>query len=84
MGLEVGEPFGLVARFSMSNACYRLGTPFVELHHLAETPLEGCRDMFMHDGSLPLLALFVMMFSPIHLSFPMFLLYIHNLYFPSS
>jgi len=50
-GLKVGEPFGLVAKFGMNNACCGLKTPFVELHHLVDTPLEGCRDMFVHEGS---------------------------------
>ena len=50
-GFKVGEPFGLVARFVMNNAYCGLETPFEELHHLVETPLEGCRDMFVHEGS---------------------------------
>jgi len=47
----VGEPFGLVARFGMNNACYGLETPFEEARNLVDTPLEGCRDMFVHEGS---------------------------------
>ena len=50
-GLKVGEPFGLVARFGMNNACYGLETPFEEARNLVDTPLEGCRDMFVHEGS---------------------------------
>jgi len=50
-GLEVGEPFGLVARFGMNNACCWLETPFDKLHHLGDTPLEGCHDMFVYEGS---------------------------------
>jgi len=29
-------------------------TPFEEAHHLDETPLEGCRETFVHEGSLSL------------------------------
>jgi len=38
-GLKVGEPFGLVATFSMNNACCGLETTFEEVHHIVETPL---------------------------------------------
>ena len=51
LGLEVGEPFGLVARFGMNNACCGLETRFEEVHHLDKTSLEGCHDMFVHEGS---------------------------------
>jgi len=47
-GLEVGEPFRLVARLGMNNAYCGLETPFEEVHHLVKTPLERCRDMFVH------------------------------------
>jgi len=47
----MGEPFRLVARFGMNNACCGLETPFEEVHHLVGTTLEGCRDMFVHEGS---------------------------------
>jgi len=50
MGLEVSEPFGLVTRFSMNNACCGLETPFEEVHNLVDNPLERCRDMFEHEG----------------------------------
>jgi len=49
--LEVGEPFGLVARFGMNNAYYGLETPFDEAHHLVDTPLKGFCDMFVHERS---------------------------------
>ena len=48
----MGEPFGLVARFGMNNACCGLKTPFAGVHQLVDTPLEGSRDMFVHEGSL--------------------------------
>ena len=51
MELEVGEPFGLVANFDMNNTCCGLETPFEEVHNLVDTPLEGCHDMFVHEGS---------------------------------
>jgi len=41
MGFEVGKPFGLVARFGMNSVCCRWETPFDEVHHLVDTPLEG-------------------------------------------
>jgi len=47
----VGQPFGLVARFGMNNACCGLKTPFDEVHHLGDIHLEGFHDMFMHEGS---------------------------------
>jgi len=53
-GLEMGEAFGLVARFGMNNACCGLETPFDEVHHLVDTLLEGCHHMFVHEGSLSL------------------------------
>ena len=51
MGHEVGEPFGLGASFGMGNACCRLETSFDKVHNLVDTLLEGCSDMFMHEGS---------------------------------
>jgi len=51
MGLEVGEPFGFVARMGMNNACCGLETSFEEVHNLVDIPLEGCLDMFVHEGS---------------------------------
>ena len=37
-GLEVGEPFGVVARFSFTNACFQSGDAFDEVHDLDEAP----------------------------------------------
>jgi len=51
MRLEVGEPFGLVAKIGMNNALGGLETPFEEVHTLVFTPLKGCRDIFVHEGS---------------------------------
>jgi len=51
MGLEVGELFGLVAKFGMNIACCGLETPFDKVHHLRDTFLEGCHDLFVYEGS---------------------------------
>ena len=51
MRLEVGEPIRLVARFGMNNACCGLEDTFDMEDNLVDTPLQGCRDVFMHEGS---------------------------------
>jgi len=51
MGLEGGEPFGLVARFDINNAFRGLEDAFDMEHNLVDTPLEGCHDMFVHERS---------------------------------
>jgi len=51
MRLEVGEPFGLGARFGMNNVLCELEDTFDIEHNLVDTPIEGCRDIFMHEGS---------------------------------
>jgi len=51
MGLETGEPFGGVARFSVADVCFKLKDIFDEVHDLAEAPLKGSRDMFTHEES---------------------------------
>jgi len=51
MRLEVGEPFGLGANFGMNNALCGSDDTFDMEHNLGDTPLEGCRDAFMHEGS---------------------------------
>jgi len=47
----VGESFGLGAGFGMTNALCGLGDTVEEVHNLVYTPLEGCRDIFFHEGS---------------------------------
>jgi len=47
----VGEPFGEVVRFNVTNACFKLEDILDEMHDLDETPLEGSRDVFMHEES---------------------------------
>jgi len=76
----VGEPFRLGASFGMNNALCGLEDTFNMKHNLVDTPLEGCRDVFMHEESPSL----VKMFSPVPLSIPMFLPFVHNLHFPLS
>jgi len=51
MRLEVGEPFALVSSFGMSNALCGLEDTFNVEHNLIDTPLDGCRDVFLHEGS---------------------------------
>jgi len=51
MRLDMGEPFGLGASFGMDSAGCGLETSFDEVHNLVDTPLAGCSDMFMHEGS---------------------------------
>jgi len=75
--LRWGEPFGLGASFGMNNALCELEDTFDMEHNLVGTPLEGCRDVFMHDKSPSL----VKMFFPVPLSIPTFLLFVHNLFF---
>jgi len=49
--LEVGKPFGLGPSFGMKNALFGMEDTFDMEHNLADTPLEGCRDVFMHEES---------------------------------
>jgi len=51
MGLKVDKPFGVVVRFSVTDACFELEDTFEEVHNLVETPLEGSHDVFMHEVS---------------------------------
>jgi len=81
MGLEVDEPFGLGSGFGMDNACCGLETLFDEMHNLVDTPLEGCNDMFMHEGSPSLGSNHVI---PNPLEHSMILLCVHNLHYPPS
>ena len=51
MGLEVGDPFGVVARSSVADAYFDSEDTFDKVYDLVETPLEGSRDVLMHDES---------------------------------
>jgi len=51
MGLEVGEPFGLVTKFSAMNACFELEDTLNQVHNLIKTPFEGSCDVFVHENS---------------------------------
>jgi len=79
MRIEVGEPFGLGASFGMNHALCGLEDTLDMEHNLVDTLLEGCRHVFMHEGS-PSLACKNVLPSP--LSIPMFLPFVHNLHFP--
>ena len=50
-GFEGGEPFRYVARLSGDSVCSESEDTFDMAHHLASTPLEGCHDMFVYEGS---------------------------------
>ena len=49
-GLEVGDPFGF-SRFDEVNACLESRDTFDKVPNLVETPLEGHRDVFVHEDS---------------------------------
>ena len=51
MGLETGEPFGVVDRFNVVDACFEPEDTLDELYNLVETPLKGSHDVFMHEES---------------------------------
>ena len=51
VGLEMGEPFGIVAGSSVIDACFGSEDTLDEMHDLVEIPLEGSRDVFMHEKS---------------------------------
>jgi len=47
----VGEPSHLGVSFGMNNALCGLEDTFNMEHNLVDTPLEGCRDVFVDGGS---------------------------------
>jgi len=51
MGLEAGEPFGVVARSSVIDTSFESEDTFDKVHDLVETPLEGSHDVLVHDWS---------------------------------
>jgi len=51
-GFEGGEPFGYVTRLSGVSACLESEDKFDMTHNLVDTLLEGCHDMFAHEGCL--------------------------------
>ena len=48
-GFEVGDPFRYVARLSGASACLESEGMFGGVHDLVRIPLEGCRDVFVHE-----------------------------------
>jgi len=49
--LDAGEPFGVVARFDVVDACFKSEDILDEVHDLDKTLFEGSSDMFMHEES---------------------------------
>jgi len=47
----VGQSFELGAGFDMTDALCRMEETLDREHNLVSTPLEGCRDLFVHGGS---------------------------------
>jgi len=52
MRLEVGRPFGGIARFSVVDACFKSEDVFDKVQDVLETLLEGSRGVFMHEEPL--------------------------------
>jgi len=48
-GLGVGKPFRVVVRSSVVDASFESEDAFDKVHDLVETPLEGSRDVLVHD-----------------------------------
>ena len=51
MRLEGGEHLGYATRFSRDNALCGFEDMLDREHNLVDTPLKGCRDLFVHEGS---------------------------------
>ena len=80
-GLEVGEPFGFDARFSVTDACLESEDTLDEVYNLDKTPLEGSRNMLVHEESTCLGCNNVLL---IPLIIPMFPLFVQNPLLPLS
>ena len=50
-GVRGGEPLGYAARFNRDNALCGFEDMLDREHNLVDTPLKGCRDLFVHEGS---------------------------------
>jgi len=50
-GIRGGEPFGYVTNFGMNNDLCGFEDTLNRGHNLVDPPLEGCRDLFVHEGS---------------------------------
>jgi len=48
-GTRQDDPFGFDARFDVSDACFRSEDILHEVHDLGKTPLEGSRDVLVHE-----------------------------------
>ena len=71
----MGEPFGVVARSSVVNACFDLEDTLDVMHNLVSSLLEGCRYECVREE--PSSVCFNYAF-PIPLIIPMFPLHVHN------
>jgi len=50
-GLDVGEPIRFDASLGMNNVLYRFEDTLDREHNLVNTPLKGCREVFVHERS---------------------------------
>ena len=80
-GLEVGGPFGLIAKFDVGDSYCALEETLDVVHNLLNTPLGG---VVMIVCMRSLLAFILIMLSPIPLIIPMFPLRVRNSLFPPS
>ena len=71
------NPFGYAAHFGMNYDLCGLEDTLDREHNLVSTPLEGCQDLFVHEGSSSLSYENVL---PNPLSMPIFLLLVHHLH----
>ena len=78
----MGEPFRIVARFSVIDTSFKSKDTFDKLHDLAKTHLEESHDVFVHKES-PSLGLTIV-YSPIPLIILMLPLFVHYPLLPSS
>ena len=69
-GLEGGESFGYAANFGMTDALWGVEETLDREHNPVYTPLEGCQDLFVHEGSSSLIYENVIPVSYTHLTLP--------------
>ena len=80
-GLEVGEPFGFMAKFDVGDSYCASEETLDMVHNLVNTPLEGCRYECINEESSRLCFNYAF---PNSLIIPMFSLRVHNPLFPLS
>jgi len=71
-GLEVGEPFGVIAGLKVIDVCFDSKDTVDEVYDLVKIPLEGFCDLFMHEN-FPSLGFNIILPNPLNHSyvFPM-------------